>query len=158
MTTAALARLARDGSKGGNGVEEDAAVGDGVFHHGVEDDSVEFDDVFGGGGRGGFLSETVTADGGVDTVFGVGVVGVESETDLAGGRTWTGLVQVGHVHEVVLEGSVVVVAETTWGGVVEGDVDVGNGKTAVVDLEWSAYSGWSAEEAGDGHGGRRNRK
>lgn len=93
----------------------------------MEDDSVEFDDVFCGGGRSGFLSEAVTANGGIETVFGVGVIGVESEADLAGWWTGTGLVDVSHVHEVVLEGGVVVVADTTWGGVVHGDVDVGDG-------------------------------
>ena len=85
-----------------------------------------------GGGGCGFLSETVTADGGVDTVFGVGVSGVESEADLAWRGTWCGLVEVGYVHEVVLEGDVVVVAETTWCGLVECDVDVGDGECAVV--------------------------
>ena len=152
MTTAAVVCLARDGSEGGDGVEQDAAVGDGVFHHGVEDDSVEFDDVFCGGGRGGFLSEAVTADGGVETVFGVGVVGVESEADVAGWWTWAGLVDVGHVEEVVLEGGVVVFAETTWGGVVHGDVDVGYRETAVVVAQGTAYSGWFAEYARDRHG------
>lgn len=117
----------------------------------MEDDSFELDDVLWGGWGCGFLSETVTADGGVDAVFGVGVVGVESEADLAGRWAWTGFMDVGHVHEVVLEGCVVVFAETTWCGVVYGEIDVGDGEAAVVDAERAAYSGWPAEDARGGH-------
>lgn len=136
--------LAGDGSEGGDCVEEDAAAGHGVFEHGVEDDSVEFDDVLWGGRRGGFLSDAVAADGGVETVFGVGISGVESAADVA--RVWAGcgFVYVGHVHDVVLESGVVVVAETTWRGVVEGDGDVGDGEGAL--LKGTTNSGWSTEE------------
>ena len=155
MTPRTLVGLARDGSKGRNCVEEDAAVGHGLFQHGMEDDSVEFDDVFCGSGRSGFLPETVTADGGVEAVFRIGVVGVESEADLAGWWTGTGLVDIGHVHEVVLKGGVVVVADATWGGVVYGDGDMGYGEAAVVVAQSTAYSGWFAEYARGGHGGRR---
>ena len=134
--------LAGDGSKGGNGVEEDAAVVDGVLEHGVEDDPLERDNVVWGGGGRGLLAETVAADGGVEAVFGVGVSGVESEADVARGGRWAGVVDVGHVYEVILEGGVVVVAETTWGGVAEGEVDVGDGE-GVDALEGAA----DAEEA-----------
>lgn len=57
---------------------------------------------------------------------------------------------VGHVHEVVLESGVVVVSETTWSDVADGNVDMGNGQASSVELERLAYSGWSAEYAGGG--------
>jgi hypothetical protein len=47
-------------------------------------------------------------------VFGIWVIGVELEANLPGGRTRKMLMLVCHVHEVVLEGVVVVVFETTW--------------------------------------------
>lgn len=64
-----------------------------------------------------------------------------------------------HVQEVILEGGVVVVTETTWCGVVEGDVDVGNGKAAVVSAEGKTYSRWLAEDArGGGHASRERER
>ena len=67
------------------------------------------------------------ADGGVVSVFCVGVGGVEGETDLARGRAFGGLVEVCHVHGVVLEGGVIVVLEAGRSELASDDVDVGLG-------------------------------
>jgi len=87
-------------------------------------DLFETNDVIHARGRRRFLPELRAADWWVVAVLCVGVFRVVSEANLAGRRAWAGFVFVGHVHDVVLEGGVVVVFEAAWGGVAYKDFDV----------------------------------
>ena len=67
------------------------------------------DNILGGGRERGFLSDLRTADRRIATVFCVRVFRVVGETNWSRWRAWSGLVYVCHVHQIILEGVVVVV-------------------------------------------------
>ena len=68
-------------------------------------------------------------------MLGVGVIGIVHEPDGAWGFAGSGLVYVGHVHEVVLESGVVVVREAAAVGIADDDIDVRDGEPLLVALE-----------------------
>ena len=71
----------------------------------------ELDDVLGSGGGRGFLSDLRTTDRRVVTVFCVRVLWIVGETDRSWRRALSRLVYVCHVHQVILEGVIVVVLQ-----------------------------------------------
>lgn len=62
-------------------------------------------------------------------MFGVWVVRIEGEPDLARRWAYAGFVFVGHVHEVVAEGVVIVVLESARCELSGDEVDMGLGET-----------------------------
>jgi hypothetical protein len=74
-------------------------------------DALELDDILRGRRGRGFLPDLGTADRRVVTVFCVRVLRIVGEANCPWWRTWGGLVYVGHVHQVILEGVVVVVLQ-----------------------------------------------
>ena len=74
-------------------------------------DAFELDDVLGGRRGRGLLSDLRTANGRIMAVFCVRVFRIVSEADCPWWGTWGRFVYVCYVHQVILEGVVVVVLQ-----------------------------------------------
>jgi hypothetical protein len=111
VAAAALERLARERAEDHDRDEEVLPARDGLLVVDVEDDLLELDDILRLRHRRGLLPDLGAADGQVRPVLRVRVRGVVLEPDLPRRRARAGLMEVGHVHEVVRERVVVVLRQ-----------------------------------------------
>ena len=104
-------------------------VRDRFFHHGVQLDSLQPDDIFRCAWRCRPCAQSWSSDWRVVTEFGVWVIRVKCKSNLPRWWTFSNLVFVCHIHEVVPQAIVVMVLEPTWRELACRDFDVWLGET-----------------------------
>jgi hypothetical protein len=118
----------------------------------VQHDLLELDHVLGSADRRGLFPNLGATDREITPVLRVRVLGVVLETDIALGGAGAGFMGVGQVHDVVLQGMVVVLFQPARVGIPDDEVlDMRTRDAALVELE---TPGHSRREAGAPKRGR----